>query len=310
MNKLHNALILLLLLPFIVYASKTELKLPDVVFPLEIVAKKQEEKPPAEPPESLPLTEISLPELPKLPLSYPTDLRPLLGDLVKPKAFLGIPREKAALASIIDDFKDGNFVLAYGEAKDYIKTYKNKKNLDKSLLATAYYLLGYSAFEMKDLDTSVKSFEKACSYDFYLKPESCLSTSIVSLMLGNLKKAKEYLNLSEDIPEKQFLDAVITALEKEDYKNLKNVQCNSLDIGLVNYCNYTKAYENLYEGDLDRALSYLKKTQNYDKYKTLMLGYIYLKKNQLGKAEQIFNRFLEKFGRADFLSKYAIYGKL
>ena len=122
MDSVRKVLILTLFISFFSFASKTEIKLPDVVFPLEIVAKKKEEKPPLQPPEVLPLTNIKLPTLPKLPLSYPTDLRPILGDLIKPKAFLGIPKEKGWLASIIDDFKDGNFVLAYGEAKDYINT--------------------------------------------------------------------------------------------------------------------------------------------------------------------------------------------
>lgn len=312
MKKIINLVVLVSLIVFsFTFAKKTEeIKLPDVIFPLEIIAVKQEEKKSLKPPKVLQLNQINITFNIDIPFVYPVDLKPIIADVRKPKSFLGFPPEKAELADIITKFQDGNFIFAYQKAKEYIDKYKNKKKIDKTLLAVANYILGLSAYEISDLEETLKAFEDACNTDFYLKTESCISGAVVAILLSDLLQANKFLSKAIFVNENQFLKSIINFLNKKEDKNFNSIKCENLDLGFVNYCRLAKSYYYIKQNELDKALKNLNQVKNYEKYKTILKAIVYLKKKDFAKAENLFDEFLDKYSRADVFSKYAIYGKL
>ena len=303
-------LVNLIIFSFVLAKKTDEIKLPDVIFPLEIIAVKQEEKQPLEPPKVLEINQINVEFNIDLPFVYPVDIKPIVANIQKPQTFLGFPPEKAELADIITKFQDGNFIFAYQQAKEYINKYSKKKKIDKNLLAVANYVLGLSAYEISDLEESLKGFEYGCNTDFYLKTESCISGAVVSILLSDLPRAKVFLQEATLTDENQFLRSIINFLNKEQDTDFQNVKCENLDLGFVNYCKLAKGYYFANQNKLSDALKTLEQVKNYDKYKTILKAIIYLKKKDFSKAETLFDEFLDKYSRADIFSKYAIYGKL
>lgn len=312
MKKVINLVALFSLIGFgFTFAKKTEeIKLPDVIFPLEIIAIKQEQKEPLKPPKVLQLNQINIRFNIDIPFTYPVDIKPIVANIRKPKSFLGFPPENAKLANIITRFQNGNFIFAYQKAKEYVDKYKNKKKIDKTLLAVANYILGLSAYEVNDLEEALNSFKYACNTDFYLKTESCISGAVVAILLSDLLQANKFLSNAILLDENQFLKSVINFLNKKDDEDFNSIKCENLDLGFVNYCRLAKSYYYIKQNKLDKALKNLNQVKNYEKYKTILKAIVYLKKKDFIKAENLFDKFLDKYSRADVFSKYAIYGKL
>ncbi|RMA97282.1 tetratricopeptide repeat protein [Hydrogenothermus marinus] len=284
-----------------------DLKLPEVVFPLEIIAEKQEKKEKLQPPKYLPIDEnINLDLFINIPLAYPVNLKPVLGELEKPKTFFGFPKDKALVSDIIDNFETGRFLIAYSQIEEFLKKYKKSK-----YLPVVYYLAGLVNFQLENIEESARYFEKACNFDFYLKDKSCISASAIYLELGNLEKAEKLLNKAKNLSEKEFLSEVIKALKYNEDIYISEEECQKLDIGFVDYCKYVSLYS-LYKQNPEKFIEESKKLEKspYIKYIKLLEGFSYLELDNIGSAEATFENFLDTYGKADNLSVYAIYGYL
>jgi len=293
---------------FIFSFSFASLKLPDIIFPLEIIAVKKEEKERLKPPKYLHLLEKEKLDLfVNIPVSYPVNLKPLLGELKKPNAFLGIPKENAVVSSIMENFENGNFIIAQDKGKKFIKEYSQSK-----FLPDVYYILGLTYFELENFENAAKSFEKACSYDSYLKDYACISASVAYLQLGNLQKAKKFIDFVEFLPkERKFLEYVIKILNSKNFSSFSSLNCENLDIGFVEYCKYLNTYY-LYSKKPEKFLQEEKpflKTP-YKKYIKLLEGFSYISLKKFDKAKTSFQNYIYTYGKSDIFSDYAIYGLL
>ncbi len=290
---------------FVFSLAYADIKLPDVIFPLEIIAQKQEKKERLKPPKFLEIDETIKNININLPPSYPVDLKPIFKQPTKEKTFLGLPKEKALYNEIIDLYTTGSFILAEERAKQFLKRYPKNKNIPVVL-----YILGLIEFELKNYNDSLSYFSKSCSLDSEIKNEACISAAVVSLLKSDLSKAKGFLqNIDLNAPEYNFLQNVIKILEKNKIGLIKKFQCENLDISFVNYCRYLKLHY-LALNEPQNFFSNYKQLENYEKILKLLKGFAYLKENKLDKAKNIFKNYLETYGRADLYSKYPIFGML
>ncbi len=292
---------LLFLLSFsIAYA---DIKLPDVIFPLEIIAQKQEKKERLKPPKFLNIDETIQDVNIHLPPSYPVDLKPVFKQPVREKTFLGLPKEKALYNGIIDLYTTGSFILAEEKARQFLRNYSKNKNVPVIL-----YILGLIEFELKNYNDSLNYFSKSCSMNSEIKNEACMSASVVSLLKSDLSKAKYFLkNVSLNTPEYNFLQKTVKILEKNKIILIKDVKCENLDVSFVSYCRYLKLHY-LALSKPYKFFSDYRPLENYEKILKLLKGFAYLKEKKLNKAKNVFKDYLQIYSRADLYSKYPIFG--
>ncbi len=317
----------------VVYISHSkQIKVPEVVFPIEIQAKKLETKPKLEPPDKISYDEkiqivVFTKKLPPYP---PYDVPPPLGSMKKPKTVLGLPIHKKYLADAIELYDKKDYIFAESVLKKLISKYPDTPEAARGL-----YFLGMVYYQLKDEEKSKKYFELSCEskYDHENKKEACLSAVILNLKTGDFSRAEKYYNMlrtPEYEVDLKFWEAIVDILngrEKQALSKLNNINCTDLEIRTVPYCIYTKSYINLntgnYKKSLEYALKYLEdvqreeeearvlgkvKTFPYKKHIILIAGYDYLNLNQYDKAQEFFGLFLAEYGTADILANYALYG--
>ena len=309
-----------------------QIKVPEVVFPIEIQAKKLEKKPEIQPPDKISYEEkikiVLFTE--KLPPYPPYDVPPPIGSMKKPKTILGLPLDKKYLADAIELYDKKEYLFAKSLLEKLISKYPNSEQAARGL-----YFLGLVYYQLKDEIKAKKFFELSCEskFDHINKKEACLSAVILNLKTNDFRRAEKYFNMLKT-PEYEvdlkFWEAVIDMLngrEKEAFNKLQHIRCTDLEIRTVPYCIYTKAYIYLnngkYKKSLEYALKYLSdvekdeeearllgkvKTFPYKKHIILITGYDYLNLKDYEKAENYFGLFLAEYGTADILSNYAIYG--
>jgi len=176
--KLFKFFIILFLFSF---SFAKQIKVPEVIFPIEIQAKKYEEKPKLKVPDKVRYEEkISIvfftKELPPYP---PYDVPPPLGSLKPPKAAFKIllPEKKKLLADAIELYDKKDYIFAEGKLKKLISKYPDTKEAARGL-----YLLGEKYFN------AIKTPE--------LQQDLVFWESIVDMLNG---KTKEALNKLETI---------------------------------------------------------------------------------------------------------------
>ncbi len=316
------------------YSFSKQIKVPEVVFPIEIQAKKYEEKPKLDVPDNISYEEkISIvlftKELPPYP---PYDVPPPIGSLSPPKAafkFL-LPEKKRLLADALELYDKKDYIFAEGKLKKLISKYPDTPEAARGL-----YLLGLVYYQLKDEKKAKKYFELSCDskHNHINKKEACLAAVILNLKTEDFRRAEKYFNtiktpeLHQDL---RFWESIVDMLNgrtKEALKKLETIKCIDLEIRTVPYCIYTKSYLYLnnhqYKKSLGYALKYLSDVEReeeearilgkikkfpYKKQVILVAGYDYLNLKNYDKAEEYFGLFLAEYGRADLLSKYAIYG--
>jgi len=329
--KLFKFFIILFLFSF---SFAKQIKVPEVIFPIEIQAKKYEEKPKLKVPDKVRYEEkISIvfftKELPPYP---PYDVPPPLGSLKPPKAAFKIllPEKKKLLADAIELYDKKDYIFAEGKLKKLISKYPDTKEAARGL-----YLLGLVYYQLEDEKKAKKYFELSCNsrYKHLNKKEACLAAVILNLKTGDFRRAEKYFNAIKT-PELQqdlvFWESIVDMLNgktKEALNKLETINCTDLEIRTVSYCVYTKSYLYLnnkqYEKSLRYALKYLSDVEReeeearilgkvkkfpYKKHVILVTAYDYLNLKEYDKAEEYFGLFLAEYGRADLLAKYAIYG--
>ena len=280
------------------------IKLPDVVFPLEITAQKQEKKERLLPPKRLNIDINAKIENPKIKPAYPVDLEPITADIKKEKTFLGIPKEKADFNDLVDYFINGNFLFLEDKAPAFMKKYPKSK-----YLPIVYYMLGYAYFKTDDLKKSLSYFEKSCNLNSYVKDTACVSGAAVALETDNLENAKKLLKkVNNNSLEAEFLKRIVSILKEDKPLNtVKDINCEEIDISFVNYCRYLKLH---YIAQTNPQL-FIKKYQpvkNYEKILQILKGFAFLTINDVKNAEKVFKNYLNTYGRADLYSTYPIYG--
>jgi len=104
--------LLLFFLLIFVKGYGQEIKVPEVTFPIEIIATKQEKKPFLTPPDKIELKEkvkikLFVEEVKPIP---PYDVKPPVIPFEKPSSFLGIPEENALMSEAVDDFLNKRYL--------------------------------------------------------------------------------------------------------------------------------------------------------------------------------------------------------
>ncbi len=316
------------------FSFAKQIKVPEVIFPIEIQAKKYEEKPKLKVPDKVRYEEkISIvlftKELPPYP---PYDVPPPLGSLKPPKAAFKIllPEKKRLLADAIELYDKKDYIFAEGKLKKLISKYPDTKEAARGL-----YLLGLVYYQLEDEKKAKKYFELSCDskYKHLNKKEACLAAVILNLKTGDFRRAEKYFNairtpeLQQDLVFWESIVDMLNGRTKEALNKLKTISCTDLEIRTVSYCVYTKSYLYLnnkqYKKSLKYALKYLSDVEKeeeearvlgkikkfpYKKHVILVTAYDYLNLKDYDKAEEYFGLFLAEYGRADLLAKYAIYG--
>ena len=305
----------LIFFSFKVFAETTQpsLKLPTVTFPLEIINKKIEEKPPLQPPEKLQLKEkiqikLFTEDIDPIPPYY-IDL-PIF-DIRKPKSFFGLPRENALISSAIDDLFNEKYFSAKENLLSAIEKIKDKPETGK-----AYYLLGIIEHRLGNIQDSYKYLKKACLFNkpFYEKDFACFSAAVVATQLGNVLEAEKFLEKTTlDNENIHFWKGILLLLKgnkKQAFDTLSKISCDSLDIRFIDYCKYIKGYIYFWKKDFAKSLEYIKSLKNnkYQKQILVIKGFDYLSLGDLDKAEKAFKEFIEGYGTIDKISDYVIYG--
>ncbi|WP_028950758.1 tetratricopeptide repeat protein [Sulfurihydrogenibium subterraneum] len=286
------------------YSFASQIKLPEVVFPIEIVSQILEEKKPLPPPsyiEFKPLYEnLSVNQY--LPIEKPYFVKLPVLTIEKPRAYLGIPPSNALLADSIDYFQRGDFIFAQENLKKFIEKYKDNKNL-----FYAYYLLGYIDFELKNYQESMKNLEKSCT----LNPlkENCLSYAITLIINNEFDKAKEVLdNINQD-KDVMFYKSVVQMLKSKQIY-VPKLQCDDLDVESVNYCKYFLKHALFLSGKYKDSLDYHYNGEDKKLQKISMIldGFNYYFLKDYIKAKDTFEKFLSKNLSNDNLTNLAYFG--
>jgi len=316
MRKVVNIFILLLFTAGISFGSKIEL--PEVLFPIEVVAERQEKKPPVKPPKKInydvkvKLSDKIINYLKPLP---PIDTKLLDTYIEPPSSFLGLPRDNAILSSAIKHYYAGNYLFAKSRIEKLFEAYK--KNIGKKdIYGKAYFLLGLIEYKLENRKGAYNYLKKACEYPIHFKEQTsaCLSAQIVAYQLNNIKDAEEIeKKLKVNTLDGKFLKAIKYFLRKDfktAHKILSKINCDALSVNLIDYCRYVKGYVNFANGYYQSAIYTLKKVKspNYRKQAQIMLGYSYLKIGKNKEAEAVFRSYLERYGSADEYSTLAYYG--
>ncbi len=301
-----------LLLTFIVAFSQ-EVKIPEITFPIEIVAEKREKKPVLSPPDTLYLKEkleikLFVEEFRPIP---PYTVDPPVINFKKPSVFLGIPEKNALMGGAIEDFQMERLLSAKEKLEKLINKYP-----DVSFINDAYYLLGIIYYRLEEYKKALQTFSKGCLSKEISKTKdySCLSSTILNLRFNNLEKAEEMLkNIDLANENALFWHGILFAHSgnPEEAQNLiKEIKCENLDINFIDYCKYIKGYLLFAMHSFEKALTVLKNIDHPAYYRHLLLlkGFSYLNLNKLPEASAYFNRFLEGYGSVEKISDYAIYG--
>ena len=159
------------------FCSYADVKVPEVVFPLEITTKITEEKPYLEPPITLPLKtlneELNIKDYIKP--KKPTDVKLPILTIKKTTSYLGIPPSNALLSNAIDYYNKGDLLFAESSLEKFTEKYKDHKNL-----FYAYYLLGVVKYNLGKYIESENHLSKSC--EILKTKEACLSSAIVNTM--------------------------------------------------------------------------------------------------------------------------------
>jgi len=305
----------LLLVIFVLFqtALSQEVKVPEITFPIEIIAERTEKKPSLKPPDKLELGEkveikLFVEEIKPIP---PYDVKPPVIKINKPSAFLGIPEENALMSEAVRDFEKGKYLSARKKLEKLIKKYPNVP-----FITDAYYLLGLIHLYLGEPEKAEKYFVKGCLQESNSpsKDYSCLAAAIMYLKSYRTEEAEEMLRKAE-LPKEEalFWHGVILALMKkpsEAYQLIKEVDCENLDVNFVDYCRYMKGYLLFSRKKYKEALKVLEKVENspYRKQVLLLKGFSYLQLGDYEKARRYFETFLKEYGSVEKISDYAIYG--
>ncbi len=293
--------------------SSVQIKVPEVVFPIEIIAEKREEIPEIKPPDILEFKEelkieLFTEDIKPVP---PYTVNPPVVDMEKPKSVLGIPEKNALLSGGIDDFYMGNLISAKEKLEKLIKKYPETSNS-----GTANYVLGLIYYKLENKKKAYEHFKNGClhKYVFPQKDTSCLSATLLSFQIGDDSLTDEFLRRIkyEDI-NSLFLHGVNFAVKsntEESYRLLKDIDCTELDINFVEYCHYIKGYVSFSQKDYDRAVESINKVKSsiYKKHILVLKGFLNLENGKINEAEKYFNDFLEGYGTVEKISNYVLYG--
>ena len=303
--------LILILVAFKVFSQ--EVKVPEVTFPIEIIAQKQEKKPFLLPPEKLKIGEkleikLFVEEVKPIP---PYDVKPPVLNFKKPSSFLGIPEENALMSDAIDDFLNGRYFFAKEKLEKLIK-----KHPSAPFISDAYYLLGLVYSNLGEEKNAFNTFIKGCSLNTASKSRdySCLIGAVFSFKFHDMQKAEQLLKNVELTDENSlFWHSVAFALEgkpQQAFELLKDIKCENLDINFINYCRYMKGYILFANRKFDKSLEIINKIQTPEYYRHLLLlkGFSYLNLEKYPEASAYLHKFLEGYGSVEKISAYAIYG--
>lgn len=293
----------LLILLFSLKTYANTIKLPEVVFPIEVISQILEEKPIIQPPQELdfrPLyDELKIKEY--LPLEKPYSVKLPYLKIQKPTSYLGVPPSNALLSDSIDYFEKGDFIFAQENLKKFIEKYKDNKNL-----FYAYYLLGYISFESQNYKESTQYLEKSCN----LNPlkENCLSYAVALINIGKLDEANTILNNIYEDEDIRFYKYVLNSL-KGNISQTK-IECNNVDIGSVNYCQYFLKHTLFLIENYKESLKYNYNGENKKLKKIVKIldGFNYYFLKDYEKSKEIFKSYLNNFLSNDNLSNLAYLG--
>ncbi len=316
MRHFRLILIFLFLIINLSYASKIEL--PEVLFPIEVITEKKEEKPPVYPPKKVNY-EIKL-NLSDRIINYispvpPIDTNPVEVYIEPPSTFLGLPKDNALLSDALELYYSKNYILAKTRLLKLLKDFKDKIG-KKDIYGTAYYLLGLVYYKLENKTEAFRYFKKGCFYpkSFKEKLPSCLSAELVAYQLNSIPDAK---SIEEAIkiktPDTIFLSSIKYFLKKDfDTANkiLDYFSCDELNVNFIDYCHYETGFTKFMIGDYETAVINLKKVKSSD-YKNqadILKAFAYLKLGNLNYAEIGFRKYLEKYGSAGNYSTLAYYG--
>jgi len=314
----HLSKIFVLMLMIINYSFASKIELPEVLFPIEVISEKKEEKPPVYPPKKVNYrVEIKLSNKIQSYISPipPIDTPPIEAYIEPPTTFLGLPRDNALLSDAIELYYDKNYILAEARINKLFKEYGKEKN-KKDIFGKAYYLMGLIKYQLGDKEDSFRYFKKGCFFPLKFKEKipSCLSAEIVAYQLNSIPDAEAIEKaIKLKTPDAIFLSSIKFFLKK-DYKTteqiLNNVRCDELNVSFIDYCHYQKGYINFINGKYDIALEHLKKVKSpeYRKQTDILKAFAYLKLDNIQYAEREFRKYLEKYGSAGDYSTLAYYG--
>ena len=296
--------------------EKAKVEIPEVVFPVEVITEKKEEKPPVYPPKKISydvkfqIKEEFEKDIKPIP---PVDIEPIEVYIEKPSTFLGLPKDNALLGDAIEFYNTNDYLLADEKLKTLFKEYKESKNF-----GTAYYLRGLIKYKTGDTKEALKNFEKACFYKGKLEKKqrkaSCISAVILAYQTGNPQKAREIASRLKNKRIDELFIKVINYTMNGDYDKALKVstlfRCEQVHVNLIEYCRYTKGYLYFFKGNYRKALGYFRKVKD-KKYKqqiTVLKGFAYLKLGKLDEAERVFRNYLKVYGTLDNISTYVFYG--
>ncbi|RUM60349.1 MAG: hypothetical protein DSY59_03160, partial [Persephonella sp.] len=312
--------IFILFLFILITKSFAEVKIntPEIIFPVEVITERYEEKPTVYPPKVIELkVEIKIKENVKKYVKpiLPLDIPPVEVFMEKPKTFLGLPKDNSLLSDAIESFYKREYYLTEDLLNKLLKYISKQKNYKRNFEGRAYYLLGLTKYNGLEKKEAYRYFLKGCYFPKYFpeKPASCKSAVILALQLGQYNEADRLLKLINKSIDTAFLLTVNSFL-KEDYRQSSKLsklyKCDELDIAFIGYCKYVKGFLSFINKDYRTAISYLEKVKsnNYKKQTTLLMGLSYLKLNDLANAEILFRKYLKDYGSVDKLSTYVIYG--
>ena len=306
-----TAFLILFLIFNISFAS--QVKVPEVTFPVEITVEKIEQKPFLQPPDRLKLsqkieTHLFVEEFPPIP---PYNVEPPSISLEKPSSFMGIPEENALMADAIDDFFNGKYLSARDKLIKLLKKYPDVK-----FKTEAKYLLGLVYYKLGEKEKALKQFENTCKTEETspIRDKACLSAAILLLDYGKIKEADQLLKNAET-PDENFLfwHGVIFAHNKkykEAFNLIKDVKCENLNVEFIDYCKYMKGYLYFANKQFEKAVETLNEIKSPDYWRHILLikGFSYLRLGDYAKAESYFKKYLEGYGTATPMAAYAIYG--
>ncbi|WP_029523178.1 tetratricopeptide repeat protein [Persephonella sp. KM09-Lau-8] len=306
-----TAFLILFLIFNISFAS--QVKVPEVTFPVEITVEKIEQKPFLQPPDRLKLsqkieTQLFVEEFPPIP---PYNVEPPSIPLEKPSSFMGIPEENALMAGAIDDFFNGKYLSARDKLIKLLKKYPDVK-----FKTEAKYLLGLVYYKLGEKEKALKQFENTCKTEETspIRDKACLSAAILLLDYGKIKEADQLLKNAET-PDENFLfwHGVIFAHNKkykEAFNLIKDIKCENLNVEFIDYCKYMKGYLYFANKQFEKAVETLNQIKSPDYWRHILLikGFSYLRLGDYAKAESYFKKYLEGYGTATPMAAYAIYG--
>lgn len=317
MKRLNIPFFLFLLITLKLFAQ-VKINAPEVVFPIEVITEKYEEKPQVLPPKVINLKiEFNIKNrlddyIKPIP---PIDVQPFEVYMEKPRTFLGLPKDNALLSEAIDSYYKREYYLTEEFLDQLLNYIKKQKDYKKNLKGRAYYLLGLTKYKALDREEAFKYFLKGCQYPikFPEKIASCKSAVLLALQLGKYEDAYKILKSIKSSLDTGFLLTTYYFL-KEDLNQANKLSgmynCDELNVSLIKYCKYVKGFLAFKDKDYKTSLDYLKGIKNkvYLGQITIIKALDYLYLNDLANAEVLFRKYLKDFGTVDKLSTYAIYG--